>query len=470
MLFNSVEFALFLPPVLALYWALPPGRRNGLLLLASYVFYGSWDWRFLSLLWISTVADFTVGRAMARSDEPSARKRLLLLSVAVNLGILGAFKYSGFFVGSAAAFLRGFGLDAHPDLLTLILPVGISFYTFQTISYTFDVYRRRIAPVPRLMEFALYVAYFPQLVAGPIERARRLLPQLLGPRPKLTSDGLRSGLFLVLLGLFKKVAIADPLGEVADAAFNTGGAADSATLLIGLLAFALQIYGDFSGYSDIARGISRLFGIELMRNFEQPYLSRNITEFWRTWHVSLSTWLHDYLYVPLGGNKRGSIVTYRNLMLTMLLGGLWHGASWSFVAWGGLHGSLLALHRHFCSPVPRDRPQPVRLGDVPKIIGTFSMICVVWTFFRAPSFEVALDYLWGTARLPTAWPNLDHLALLLFSAVAMVTIDVAQRNSGRHVVILEWRPALQGLTYAALVLSIIIWSGGETHPFIYFQF
>jgi alginate O-acetyltransferase complex protein AlgI len=470
MLFNSVEFALFLPIVLALYWATRFRAQNAILLVASYVFYGAWDYRFLSLIVLSTLVDFSCGLGLGRTEDEVKRRRLLAVSLVANLGILATFKYYGFFVESALGFLSWFGLHPNPPLLQVLLPVGISFYTFQTISYTFDVYRRRIEPTRSLLTFATYVAFFPQLVAGPIERAKHLLPQMQAPRKRPTAEVLRSGLFLILLGLFKKVAVADAVAPIVNDAFAAGSSAGAGTLLFGVLAFSLQIYGDFSGYSDIARGTSRLFGIELVRNFEQPYLSRNITEFWRTWHISLSAWLHDYLYVPLGGNQRGRFNTYRNLLLTMLLGGLWHGAAWTFIVWGGLHGLLLTGHRALGGYVPRGRPTAPRLRDAGKILLTFSAVSLVWIFFRAESLGDAVDYLGGLFGNAWGVVDIDALVLVTFSGLVLFVIDVAQRTTGEHPVVLRWPAAVRGATVAVLLVSVVIWAGGSAQPFIYFQF
>lgn len=469
MIFNSIEYALFLPVVFGSYWLLRRHVRwqNALLLVASYVFYGSWDYRFLSLIIISTLVDYEVGRRIHRTDEERARKRLLILSLAVNLGILGFFKYFNFFIESATTMLTTIGLEPNPPLLDILLPVGISFYTFQTISYTFDIYRDRMEPTKDLLTFATYVAFFPQLVAGPIERARRLLPQLEVGR-SLDVTRLRSGLGLILLGLFKKVAIADVMAGIANDAFAGSATAGAPALIMGVYAFSLQIYGDFSGYTDIARGSARLFGIELMENFKQPYLSRNITEFWRTWHVSLSDWLRDYLYIPLGGNRQGRWRTYQNLMITMLLGGLWHGAAWGFVIWGGLHGLYLAVHRRFREKVSR-QPEPWRWRDLGLTLITFHVVSLTWIPFRAESFTQASQYIQGLLGRSGEVQE-SFLALLVPATLVIFAIDLIQRNSGYELFFLRWRPAIRGFAYSMMVVPIIIFSGGQTTPFIYFQF
>lgn len=470
MAFNSLQYAAFLPLVFVLYWTVLRKRQNALLLVASYIFYGSWDWRFLSLIWISTIADYTIARALGRSEDDNVRRRLVLASVGVNLGILGFFKYFNFFTDSATALLNGFGLETSPAFLNIILPVGISFYTFQTLGYTIDVYRREMEPTDNLLDFAVYVAFFPQLVAGPIERARRLLPQIEARRSLPRRDDLFSGVFLILLGLFKKVVIADGLAGSVNEAFARSETGGWVMLLVGLYAFSLQIYGDFSGYSNIARGTSRLLGIELMVNFEQPYLSRNITHFWRTWHISLSTWLRDYLYITLGGNRGGVNKTYRNLALTMLLGGLWHGASWNFVIWGGLHGLYLIGHRFMRDRAPKQANDPVKPRDILPILATFHLVCLTWIFFRADGFGQAWSYLTGILTLRAGAPDFRAISLLIPLGLMMLAIDLAQRQLGKQTAILTWSPVQRGLAFGVMVVGIVVFSGAAQVPFIYFQF
>lgn len=343
MLFNTWPFFVFLAITLALYYVLSKRWQDYLLLVTGYVFYAFWDWRFCGLLLLTTVFDYGCGRLL--EIVPDRRRKLLLIfSLVANLGILGFFKYFNFFVDSAASMLGWFGFQANMPVLQVILPVGISFYTFQSMSYVIDVYRRDIRAEKDFLLYAAFVVYFPQLVAGPIERAPHLLGQLREPR---VVDGARivSGLTLILIGLFKKMAIADSVAGSVDTIFSDPANYRGVILLKGLWLFSLQIYGDFSGYTDIARGVSRLMGVELMENFNQPYLSRNITEFWRRWHISLSTWLRDYLYIPLGGNRGSTAFVYRNLFLTMVIGGFWHGANWTFIIWGALHGIYLSAHK-----------------------------------------------------------------------------------------------------------------------------
>ncbi len=345
MTFNSMQFVLFFTIVFLAYWRLGFRNQNRLLLAASYLFYGWWDWRFLGLMLLSSSIDYFCGLGLGRTDDPSKRKRLLWTSMTANLVILGFFKYFNFFIDSLDSGLDRAGVDWLAPSLGIVLPVGISFYTFQSMSYGIDVYRRELKPIRSFFDFALFVSYFPQLVAGPIERATALAPQITTPRLRPDKTKVVEACSLILVGLVKKVVVADLAAEVANDVFSRSGEAGFFELLIGVYCFAIQIYGDFSGYSDMARGVSRLLGIELMENFKQPYFSATITDFWRRWHISLSQWLRDYLYIPLGGNRKGPRRTYINLGVTMLLGGLWHGAAWTFVVWGALQGLYLMGER-----------------------------------------------------------------------------------------------------------------------------
>ena len=469
MVFNSLVFAVFLAAIFTVYWTAPVRWRNPILLAGSYFFYGWWDWRFLSLLAISTVVDYSIGRRMLRTEAKGPRTRLLVLSAFVNLGILGAFKYFNFFIDSLSSLTASIGLGELNPALDVVLPVGISFYTFQTLSYTFDVYRRRIEPTRNILDFATYVAYFPQLVAGPIERAQRLLPQIADRARSLpTGDRLQGALLLILQGLFKKVVLADGVAVVANEVFASPNEYSWAGATLGMLAFGIQIYGDFSGYTDIARGVSRLFGIELVVNFKQPYLSRNITEFWRRWHISLSDWLRDYLYIPLGGNRGGLVSTLRNLMLTMLLGGLWHGASWNFVVWGGLHGLFLMTHRLTRGGLVSDAA--LRLRDIPAILTTFLVVHVAWVFFRADTFGDAFDLLRRIATFADGITSEADLALILILGGVTLAVDLFTRTQRNPIGILQRYPVVTGGAVAAAVAAIVVFSGGTPEPFIYFQF
>jgi len=468
--FNSVQYLVFLALIVGLYGLLRKRGQNFLLLVASYVFYGAWDWRFLSLLWISTITDYFVGRGMGRTDEQRTRRRLLAVSMVVNLGMLAAFKYFNFFADSAAALLDSVGLTADWPTLNVVLPVGISFYTFQTMSYTIDVYRRRIEPADNPLAFAVFVAFFPQLVAGPIERARHLLPQFAVRRRIARGDDMASALHLIGLGLFKKVVIADAVAPHVNTAFASADSAGWVTLLVGVVGFALQIYGDFSGYSHIARGSARLLGIDLMVNFNQPYLSRNITHFWRTWHISLSTWLRDYLYIPLGGNRGSRLATYRNLMVTMLLGGLWHGAAWTFVAWGALHGAFLALHRRFRGRTRGSEAEAPRLRHIPSMLVTFAAVTLTWVFFRADTFTDAWDYLGGLLTLRPGAVDRTAVWIIVPALLVTLTIDLAQRVGARHEAMMSWPRLVRGFAYGAAAIAFVVFSGDAPVPFLYFQF
>ena len=475
MLFNSLEFLIFFPIVLAVYYALATRAQNAWLLAASYLFYGWWDWRFLGLILLSTIVDFYVGQRIAASSEQTVKKRFLLVSVVANLGILGFFKYYGFFVQSFVGLLESVGLQAHVTTLQIILPVGISFYTFQTMSYSFDIYRGRIRPTRNLLNFALFVAYFPQLVAGPIERAHHLLPKLEAVR-RIKWIDIAVGFELLILGFFKKVAIADTLGPIVDARFADPSLSSGADLLVTTYLFAFQIYGDFSGYSDIARGVSRFFGVDLMRNFNQPYLAQSITEFWRRWHISLSTWLRDYLYVPLGGNRKGRTRTYANLMTTMLLGGLWHGANWTFVIWGGLHGLYLAGHKMLLRGRKFEFDMIPRFGFGPilRILVTFNLVCLTWVFFRAPDLSVAIEVLLRILTWAPGSPEMEPLVIGERVAVLLCTlfaVDWVQARREDHAFMVRWHwvPRAMGYTFIIL-LTITIGNLVDEVPFIYFQF
>ena len=469
MIFNSLQYALFLPLVVGLHWVLPNRFRTPLLLAASYVFYGAWDWRFLGLLLISTVVDYSVGLRLEASDDERRRKLLLLTSVAVNLTILGFFKYADFFIDSAQELLESVGLEGGDAGLRFILPVGISFYTFQTMSYTFDVYRRRMPACHEPITFAVFVAFFPQLVAGPIERARHLLPQLGAVRAPPDGDRVRSALALIVLGLVKKVVLADQVAPYVNDVFDDPGQVGSLALVVGVVGFALQIYGDFSAYTDIARGSARLLSVDLIHNFRQPYLAPDITDFWRRWHISLSNWLRDYLYIPLGGNRGGRLRTYRNLMITMLLGGLWHGAGWTFVIWGGLHGLYLAAHRAWRPDAGGGTPRSWVTG-VASTLGTFSLVCFAWVFFRAADLGEAFAVLGGIASLSGPAPDAAALWVTGLVGVAMLTIDLVTRRSRDPVAVLDRHPELAGGLLGLAAVGIIVSSGSDAVPFIYFQF
>ena len=478
MLFNSITFFVFFAIVYSAYLLLQGRLRwqNLLLLVASYVFYGWWDWRFLSLIALSTLVDFWVGRALGRvSDETDAgrsqRKRLLWLSVIFNLGVLGFFKYFNFFVDSFTALLQTIGLQANTATLEIILPVGISFYTFQTMSYTIDVYRKELEPTTNFINFATFVAFFPQLVAGPIERASNLLPQIASPR-RITPAQLDAGLYLIIWGLFKKMVIGDRMAILADRFFNNYLSYSGLDLLIGVLAFTFQIYCDFSAYSDIARGVARLMGFELMVNFRLPYFAVNPSDFWNRWHISLSTWLRDYLYIPLGGNRHGTFNTYRNLFLTMLLGGLWHGAAWNFVIWGAYHGIILILYRLFernpahADPWGGKHAYPV---VALKMLFMFILTLIGWLIFRSSSVEQII-YMLTHISLQPSLRSQDFLGSFLIILWPLLLVQFAQYIS-RDLLIIPKFPAVARISiYALFIAAILIYGVRESTEFIYFQF
>jgi alginate O-acetyltransferase complex protein AlgI len=460
--FNSFEFANFFVVTYLLYLVLSHRYQNILLLAASYYFYGSWNYEFLSLLVLSTLIDYGCGLYLSRHEGQRGRRLALGISLTANLGLLGVFKYHDFFVASLEELLRPAGFDVKMMRLDLVLPVGISFYTFQTMSYAIDVYRRDLKACTNLLDFALFVSFFPQLVAGPIERAGDLLPQVQHPR-RVTLALVRSGVWLIVFGLFKKTVIADNFAPIADATFASPAAVSGPYMLTGIVAFALQIYGDFSGYSDIARGIARLMGFDLMANFRMPYFASGPADFWRRWHVSLSQWLRDYLYIPLGGSRKGPARTYVNLLLTMTLGGLWHGASAHFVAWGVFHGLVLVFYRF-----TRGEQRLPRVLSIPVF---FVITLAGWVLFRVNAIgdvPLVLGSLFGGRALEPGLPSLwAGMAVLL---LPLILVDLAQEWRRDLFTVLSW-PAPSRLAFCLLLLTYIGLCGVTTgHDFIYFQF
>jgi D-alanyl-lipoteichoic acid acyltransferase DltB (MBOAT superfamily) len=409
-------------------------------------------------------------------QNAARRKAILVTSICVNLGVLFVFKYFNFFAASADRLLSLFALHLDVRILDVVLPLGISFYTFHNLSYIVDVYRGRVAPARRFTDFALYVALFPQLIAGPIARPAHLLPQIQRPR-RITYSMLRSGAWLILLGYFKKVVLADNMAPFTKQLFEHPQSMHGAEVLFGIYAFAFQIYGDFSGYSDIARGLSNLMGFDLMLNFERPYFAANPADFWRRWHISLSTWLRDYLYIPLGGNREGTARTYRNLLITMFLGGLWHGAAWHFVAWGVFHGVLLCGHRFVregalattttCAPPPA--PRALRLRHALTVFAFFHVTCFGWLLFAVKRLRDVPLLLHNMVAPFTLHGRLIATTLLLF-AVPLVLMESIEEWSGRTDIVKAWPRPLRLATYAALVAAIVLCGALERHAFIYFQF
>ncbi len=467
MLFNSDIFLQFFAAFLLLYWLVRQqlAARNLLIVGASYFFYGWWDWRFLSLLLASSLVDYGVGRALAGTTVPRRRKLWLALSLTSSLTILGFFKYYGFFVESLTVALGHLGVSFHPRALAVVLPVGISFYTFQTMSYVIDVYRGELPATRNLITFLAYVAFFPQLVAGPIERGKHLLPQF-ERTLRITVPMLQEGVWLILWGLAKKVALADNLAPLVDMVY--GGPAHSApAVVLGTVAFALQIYGDFSGYSDIARGVARVLGFDLLVNFNLPYLATHPRAFWQRWHISLSTWLRDYLYISLGGNRRGPTRTCGNLLLTMLLGGLWHGAAWNFVLWGAWHaGGLITQH----ALGSRFKSQGSRFTVGLSWAATLLFVLYGWLLFRARSFAQIADLTAALAQW-SAPPWLAGYAInLLAFGTPLVIMDIWQHRTGNPLAALALPWWGRALLQAALVLAILLYWEKPQVPFIYFQF
>jgi len=478
MLFNSFDFAVFLPLIFGLYWFVAHRNlrvQNALLLVASYVFYGWWDWRFLSLIAISSFSDYWIGRKLVKTDNRQRRRVLLGLSLLVNLGFLGFFKYYNFFAESFADAFTLFGADFEASRLRIILPVGISFYTFQTLSYTIDIYRKRIEPTRDPLAFFAFVSFFPQLVAGPIERAANLLPQFVRPRNfdyRRATDGMRQ----ILWGLFKKMAIADFCAFYVNDIFANSADHSGSTLLLGAFLFAFQIYGDFSGYSDIAIGTARLFGFNLMRNFAFPYFSRDIAEFWRRWHISLSTWFRDYLYIPLGGSRGGRGMRIRNVFIIFTVSGLWHGANWTFVIWGLIHATLFLplllanRNRSNLDTVAGSRWLP-KARELAQMGFTFAMTTLAWVFFRAENLAHAGQYLGGIFSLSLFTPPEIRPNALLALISLLVGVEWLQRHK-EHGLQLDDGLLPQPLRWAAYygLVLLILFFRQEEQEFIYFQF
>ncbi len=469
MFFDTPVYFFFLAIVVLLYWRFGRYQQNILLLVASYFFYGWWDWRFLFLIFTSTVVDFFAARYIASSDNAARRRILLTISLVVNFGFLGFFKYFNFFADSLSFSLAHVGVGLRPTFLQIILPPGISFYTFQAVAYIVDVYHRKLEPSRSFIDYALFISLFPHLVAGPIQRPSHLLPQVQRPR-RFDSERFFDGLMLILSGLFRKCVVADNCAKMADAAFSGRmGEPNLGVVLIGTYAFAWQIYADFSGYSDIARGSAQLVGFHFMVNFRQPYLAVSLQDFWRRWHISLSTWLRDYLYIPLGGNRKGELKTYRNLMVTMLLGGLWHGANWTFVVWGALHGVGLSMERWFA----KGRDMLSRSSAVEtwfSRIVIFHLVCLAWIFFRAQNMSAALDFLAGVGRLRFGPDFGAALAFIAVFTIPLFLLDLMLEYRGEEYVF-QRAPELSRVAAGlALVLAVIAFSANVGAAFIYFRF
>ena len=483
MLFNSFDFAIFLPVVFLLYWFVFKHSlrlQNALIVVASYVFYGWWDWRFLSLILFSTLVDFLVGKQLEKEAKDNKRRLWLWLSVVVNLGFLGFFKYFNFFLENFQAAFSFFGFEIGGRALSIVLPVGISFYTFQTLSYTIDVYKRKLKPTQDFIAFAAFVSFFPQLVAGPIERATHLLPQFYRKRQfsyPLAANGCRQ----ILWGFFKKLVIADNCAEYANLIFNNSESYSGSTLFLGALFFAFQIYGDFSGYSDIAIGTSRLFGFDLMKNFAFPYFSRDIAEFWRRWHISLSTWFRDYVYIPLGGSRGSKWGQIRNVFIIFLVSGFWHGANWTFMVWGGLNALyflpllLLKLNRSNMEVVAERSFFP-SAKELLQMGITFILTVLAWVSFRAEDIAHAWQIYAGIFDSTLFTVPREVLSSKLLMCIVLVLFFVFVEWLGRRrefaiEYLLEAHPRwLRWSWYIFLIFLMGMFMQTEETPFIYFQF
>ncbi|MDH4079441.1 MAG: hypothetical protein OEU68_06460 [Nitrospira sp.] len=477
MLFNSWTFWIFFALVLPTYWLLPFRAQTRFLLAASYLFYGWWDWRFLPLIAFSTVMDFCLGNLVAAAPEGAPRQRYVQISVVVNLLLLGIFKYYNFFAQEVTGALNGLGLSVSLPFVELVLPVGISFYTFQSMSYVFDIARGVTKPATNFWNFALYVSFFPHLVAGPIMRSgakgqdelgRGLLKQLEVPRTWIQGS-FAIGLYFILIGLFKKVVIGDNMAALVDTIFRE----DTSTLtgaecLAAIYAFAWQIYADFSGYSSIAQGIAKWMGVDLMHNFRTPYLAMSPSDFWRRWHISLSTWLRDYLYISLGGNRAGESATYRNMMITMVLGGLWHGANWTFLLWGFFHGALLCVYRLFSW----GQSISVTLaGRAWRVVLMFHFVCFGWLLFRAESMSQVAAFvgliLTDFRMTPLA---MSMLALIAFYTLPLFLLEIWVDSRKDMTFLTREAWPKRAVVYIYFLLMLVFFPAPTAHEFIYFQF
>lgn len=475
MIFNSIAFLVFILAFLPVYFTLKGKSKIILCLLASYFFYGWWDWRFLSLIITSTCIDYFIGLELNKNNDEQNRRRLLIISVVVNLGFLAFFKYFNFFADSLEDLMLSLNITPSFNTLNIILPVGISFYTFQSMSYTIDVYRRKIDVEPDFIRFATYIAFFPQLVAGPIVRAADFLPQF---RRTISFNWQRftGGLWQVLWGFFKKIAVADSLAPFVDQCFELPENFSSIHLIAGVIFYSFQIYCDFSGYSDIAIGLARMMGFDFPINFRTPYFSKDFSEFWTRWHITLSSWLRDYLYIPLGGNRYGVFNTYKNLMITMLLGGLWHGASWVFVFWGLLHGIYLVVQRLIGAPIYRTLqsihvPKMLLTGGSMLIVYIFT--CLAWIYFRSPDFSTASTIINRIILMDNLNPSsIINKFLFIKGSLLLLILLLIEITDFRfnYLKLAVQKPAFRLVSYALLLWLIALFGTFGSSAFIYFQF
>ena len=490
MLFNSIDFIIFLPVVFWGYWFVVNKSlrlQNLFIVLASYVFYGWWDWRFLSLILFSTVVDYSVGLALSKQEKQSMRRILLCTSIVFNLGFLGFFKYYNFFLDNFINAFTFFGREINASSLNIVLPVGISFYTFQTLSYTIDVYKKKLEPTNDFIAFAAFVGFFPQLVAGPIERATNLLHQFYGKRTFDKGKAL-DGLNQILWGFFKKIVIADNCARYADLIFNNSADYSGGTLVLGAIFFTFQIYGDFSGYSDIAIGTARLFGFNLMQNFAFPYFSRDIAEFWRRWHISLNTWFRDYLYIPLGGSRVGTGKKIRNIFAIFLVSGFWHGANWTYIVWGAINAILFLpllltkRNRKHLNDVAHGKTFPTS-REFANMLITFSFTVLAWIFFRAENISHAVSYLGGifssSLLIRPSFPGVKGAYYLLVAILFFLLVEWHGRDKKYGIEQLggNWKKPFRKVIYHIIIYAIlyqvitnVMGAGGNAQQFIYFQF
>ena len=479
MLFNSIEFICFLFIVFILYWYVFNKNiklQNALVLVASYVFYGWWDWRFLSLIVLSTLVDYTIGLQLQKTEQQTKRKYLLWGSLFFNLGLLGFFKYYNFFIDNWIIAWETCGIPMHKSTLNIILPVGISFYTFQTLSYTIDVYRKNLKPTNDFISFASFVSFFPQLVAGPIERASNLLPQFYKKRV-FNYEIAKNGIALIVWGLFKKIVIADSCAVYVNAIFEDYESKDSLTLILGAVYFAFQIYGDFSGYSDIAIGTSRLFGFDLMRNFNYPYFSRDIAEFWRRWHISLSTWFRDYLYIPIGGSRGSRLKQLRNVIIIFVVSGFWHGPNWTFVIWGLLNALyfipllLQGKNRRNLDEIPINKFRFPNVKVLFQIVSTFMLTTVAWVFFRSETLFDAFEYLKRIVLFEEfkliRYLSIERYAIELIPILFLLIVIEWFSKEKEHPIMGKF---VQVKLYIIILLIIVFGVYSNPSDFIYFQF
>ncbi|CAD5919043.1 MBOAT family O-acyltransferase [Planktothrix agardhii] len=468
MLFTEFRFIVFFIIVFSVHWTLQKNQhRKILLLLCSYIFYGAWDWRFLSLIWISTFIDYWVGIYLSKTQDNSLKKKWLIFSLITNLGILGLFKYFNFFTASASQFFNFLGLPLDFPTLNVILPAGISFYTFQTLSYSIDVYQGKLKAVKNILDFALFVSFFPQLVAGPIVRASTFLPQLETAR-KFEQIHFKDCFILFLIGFIKKACISDRFSPIVDQFFSDPEAYTAFSAWLGVLLYTVQIYCDFSGYTDMAIATARLLGYELCINFNFPYFASNISDFWRRWHISLSTWLRDYLYIPLGGNRGGKLTNYRNLMATMVLGGLWHGAGWTFVIWGTLHGIALIIQREWSD----NRLKFSSLTQIVKLISpllTFYWVCVAWIFFRSVDLQTALITINSFVLFQSSGAKTLSFNLV-WVLLGLAIVHYATYKHWLNYKLEKIPNSIFAMLYGVTVAVVLMVIAPQYSAFIYFQF